>query len=327
MRAVLCRDWGPPESLTIEEIETPEPGPGQVRVRVRAASVNFPDVLIIQQKYQFKPKLPFSPGSDFAGEITAVGEGVSGWKTGDRVMGMIGWGAFAEEVLADAGRLAPLPEGVDWGVAASFPMVYGTSYHALVDRGELKAGQTVLVLGAAGGVGLAAVEIAKAVGATVIAAASNADKLAVCREHGADHLIDYSEGDFRAKLKEVCPKGPDVIYDPVGGDLAEAAFRSIGWRGRYLVVGFAAGEIPRLPLNLPLLKNAALVGVFWGAFIANEPDNFRADLKVLIDWLRSGRIKPRIAARYALEDAPKAIRALADRKVSGKVVVEPGSRG
>jgi NADPH2:quinone reductase len=323
MRAVLCKEWGPPESLVIEETPTPEPGPGQARLRIHAASVNFPDVLIIQDKYQFKPDRPFSPGSDIAGEVTAVGEGVTNVKPGDKVMGMISWGGFAEEALAPADRLAPLPEGVDYDVAASFPMVYGTSYHALIDRGALKAGDTVLVLGAAGGVGLAAVEIAKAAGATVIAAASSEEKLAVCREHGADHGLNYAEGDFRAKLKEVCPQGPDVIYDPVGGDLSEPAFRSIGWRGRHLVVGFAGGDIPRIPLNLPLLKGASLAGVFWGAFTKNEPDAFRADMGVLLDWLRAGRIRPRISGRYPLAQAPEAIRALADRKATGKLIVEP----
>ncbi|MGM0584991.1 MAG: NADPH:quinone oxidoreductase family protein [Pseudomonadota bacterium] len=327
MRAVLCKEWGPPESLVVEETATPEPGPGQARVEVHASSVNFPDVLIIQKKYQFVPDLPFSPGSDIAGVVTAVGEGVTNVKPGDKVMGMISWGGFAEEAIAPAERLAPLPEGVGYDVAASFPMVYGTSYHALMDRGALKSGETVLVLGAAGGVGLAAVEIAKAAGAEVIAAASSEEKLAVCREHGADHLINYAEGDFRAKLKEVCPKGPDVIYDPVGGDIAEPAFRSIGWRGRHLVVGFAGGDIPKIPLNLPLLKGASLVGVFWGAFTKNEPAAFREDMGVLLGWLREGKIRPRISGRYPLDRAAEAIRTLADRKATGKLIVEPQARG
>jgi NADPH2:quinone reductase len=323
MRAVLCKEWGPPESLVIEDVPAPEPGEGQVRVAVHACSVNFPDTLIIENKYQFKPDRPFSPGSDIAGVITAVGPGVTGYAVGQKVMGMISWGGFAEEAVCDAGRLAPLPEGVELDVAAAFPMVYGTSYHALMDRGELKAGETVLVLGAAGGVGLAAVEIAKAAGAKVIAAASTAEKLAVCKAHGADQLLNYTEGDFRKQLKELCPEGPDVIYDPVGGDLAEPAFRSIGWRGRHLVVGFAGGEIPRIPLNLCLLKNAALVGVFWGAYLAKEPASFREDMATLVSWLREGKIKPLISERYSLEEAPRAIRALADRKATGKIIVEP----
>ena len=281
MRAVICKEWGPPESLVVEDIAVPEPGKGQVRVAIHASSVNFPDVLIIQNKYQFKPELPFSPGSDLAGVVTAVGEGVTRFKVGDKVMGMTPWGAFAEEAVAEEARLDPLPEGVDFAVAAGFPMVYGTSYHALLDRGELKEGQTVLVLGAAGGVGLAAVEIAKAVGAKVIAAASSAEKLAICKEHGADEVINYVEEDLREALKRVCPKGPDVIYDPVGGDLAEPAFRSIGWRGKFLVVGFAGGHIPKIPLNLPLLKNASIVGVFWGAFVKTEYQQYLKDMEVL----------------------------------------------
>ncbi len=323
MRAVLCKEWGPPESLVIEDIPLPEPGKGQVRVAIHASSVNFPDVLIIQNKYQFKPELPFSPGSDLAGVVTAVGEGVTRFKVGDKVMGMTPWGAFAEEALAEEGRLDPLPEGVDYAVAAGFPMVYGTSYHALLDRGELKAGQTVLVLGAAGGVGLAAVEIAKAVGAHVIAAASSAEKLAICKEHGADEVINYVEEDLREALKRVCPKGPDVIYDPVGGDLAEPAFRSIGWRGKFLVVGFAGGHIPKIPLNLPLLKNASIVGVFYGAYVKNEYDAYLKDMEVLFSWLREGKLKPRVSDRFTLDEVPAAIRRLADRKAAGKLIVEP----
>lgn len=323
MRAVICKEWGPPESLVVEDIAVPEPGKGQVRVAIHASSVNFPDVLIIQNKYQFKPELPFSPGSDLAGVVTAVGEGVTRFKVGDKVMGMTPWGAFAEEAIAEEARLDPLPEGVDFAVAAGFPMVYGTSYHALLDRGELKEGQTVLVLGAAGGVGLAAVEIAKAVGAKVIAAASSAEKLAICKEHGADEVINYVEEDLREALKRVCPKGPDVIYDPVGGDLAEPAFRSIGWRGKFLVVGFAGGHIPKIPLNLPLLKNASIVGVFWGAFVKTEYQQYLKDMEVLFSWLREGKLRPRVSDRFSLEDAPKAIQRLADRKAAGKLIVEP----
>ncbi len=322
MKALLCKEWGPPESLTVEEVDTPEPGPGQVRVRVHAASVNFPDVLIVQNKYQFKPELPFSPGSDIAGVVTAAGEGAA-FKPGDRVMGSLGWGGFAEEAVGDASRLSPLPDGVDYDIAAAFPMVYGTSYHAVIDRGELKAGQTMLVLGAAGGVGLAAVEIGKALGARVIAAASSDEKLQVCKAHGADDLINYAEGDFRAKLKEICPDGPDVIYDPVGGELTEQSFRSIGWRGRHLVVGFAAGDIPRIPINLMLLKGASMVGVFWGAAVKKEPKAFRSDMDALFRWLKEGRIKPEISARYPLSQAAKAISDLENRRAVGKIVVVP----
>ncbi len=322
MKALLCKEWGPPESLAVEEVPSPEPGPGQVRIKVHAASVNFPDVLIIQNKYQFKPELPFSPGSDVAGVVSAVGDGVA-FRPGDRVMGSLGWGGFAEEAVGDASRLSPLPESVDFAVAAAFPMVYGTSYHAVVDRGELKEGQTMLVLGAAGGVGLAAVEIGKALGARVIAAASSDEKLAVCKAHGADDLVNYSEGDFRQKLKEICPEGPDVIYDPVGGDLTEPAFRSIGWRGRHLVIGFAGGDIPRVPINLMLLKGASMVGVFWGAAVKKEPKAFRSDMDVLFRWLKEGKIKPEISARYPLSQGAQAISDLANRKAVGKIVVEP----
>ena len=323
MRAVLCREYGPPENLTVEEVATPEPGPDQIRVKVHAASVNFPDLLIIQNKYQYKPGLPFSPGSDIAGEVSAVGEGVEGFAIGDRVMGMTSWGGFAEQVVADSGRFTLVPKGVDMDIAAAISLVYGTSYHALIDRGALRAGETVLVLGAAGGVGLAAVEIAKAAGAEVIAAASSDEKLAICTGHGADHAINYARDDLRARLKEIRPAGPDVIYDPVGGDLTEPAFRSIAWRGRHLVVGFAAGDIPKLPLNLTLLKNAAVIGVFWGAYVKREQEAHRADMAQLFRWLGEGRIHPLISARYPLSGAAQAIRDMADRKATGKLIVTP----
>ena len=255
MKAVLCKAWGLPDTLVVEEVPTPQPGPGEVLVTVHAASVNYPDVLMIQKKYQVQPALPFIPGSEVAGTVAALGEGVSNVKLGDRVIAFCGMGGFAEAVLAKAAGLIPIPPELDDATAASFTLVYGTSHHAVVDRGELKAGQTLLVLGAAGGVGLAAVEIGKAVGARVIAAASTDEKLAVCKAHGADLLINYSTQDLRAAIKDATGGlGPDVIYDPVGGIYAEPAFRSIAWRGRYLVVGFASGPIPALPLNLALLK-------------------------------------------------------------------------
>ena len=322
MRALLCKEYGPPESLVVEEVAMPEPGPGQVRITVHAAGVNFPDFLIIQNKYQFKPDLPFAPGGEIAGVVSAVGAGAP-FKIGDRVMASTLHGAFAEEVVADATKTMAVPEAIAHDVAASLNIVYGTSYHALFDRGEMKAGETVLVLGAAGGVGLATVELAKAGGATVIAAASSEEKLAVCRERGADHLINYAEGDFRAKLKEICPDGPDVIYDPVGGDMTEQAFRSIGWRGRHLVIGFAAGEIPKIPLNLALLKQASLVGVFWGAYTRKEPEAYAHDMKTLMDWVISGRIRPLVSGHYGLAEGGQAIRHIADRKAVGKLVVEP----
>src|SRR5213075_2071561 len=267
MKAVLCKQYGPPESLTIEELPSPKPGAGEVVVSVKAASVNFPDVLIIQNKYQFKPPLPFSPGSEMAGLIKEVGEGVKGYKPGDRVIAFTTYGAFAEEVKVEAARLVPMPEGMDFNSAAAFLLTYGTSDHALRDRGALKAGETLLVLGAAGGVGLAAIQIGKALGARVIACASSEEKLAVCRSHGADAGIDYVKEDLRERIKALTDgRGVDVVYDAVGGPYTEPAFRSLAWRGRLLVVGFAAGEIPKLPLNLALLKGASVVGVFWGDF-------------------------------------------------------------
>ncbi|MEM7744973.1 MAG: NADPH:quinone oxidoreductase family protein [Pseudomonadota bacterium] len=322
MRALLCKEHGLPETLVVDDIAVPEPGNGQVRLTVHAAGVNFPDFLIIQNKYQFKPELPFAPGGEIAGVVSAVGAGVSEFKVGDKVMASTIHGAFAEEVVADASKTQAVPEAIPHDIAASLNIVYGTSYHALFDRGALQAGETVLVLGAAGGVGLATVELAKAAGATVIAAASSEEKLAVCKERGADLLLNYSEGDFRAKLKELCPKGPDIIYDPVGGDLTELAFRSIGWRGRHLVIGFAAGEIPKIPLNLALLKQAALVGVFWGEYTRREPESYHHDMKTIMDWVIEGRLKPLVSGHYALADGGKAIRHIADRKAVGKLVIE-----
>ncbi|MEM6622346.1 MAG: NADPH:quinone oxidoreductase family protein [Pseudomonadota bacterium] len=323
MRALLCKEFGPPEDLVLGELDVPEPSEGEVRITVYAAGVNFPDFLIIQDKYQFKPERPFAPGGEFAGIISAVGPGVTAFKVGDKVMASAVHGAFAEEVLAETTKCFHVPDAIDHDVAASLNIVYGTSYHALFDRGAMQAGETVLVLGAAGGVGLATVELAKAGGATVIAAASSEEKLAVCRAHGADLLLNYSEGDFRAKLKELCPTGPDVIYDPVGGELSELAFRSIGWRGRHLVIGFAAGDIPKIPLNLALLKQASLVGVLWGAYTRKEPEAYAQDMKTLMDWVIDGRIKPRVSGHYALAEGGAAIRHIADRKAVGKLVIEP----
>ena len=323
MRALLCKSYGPPESLVVEDVPAPEPGPGQLRVRVEAAGVNFPDALIIENKYQFKPDLPFSPGGEVAGTVDAVGSGVEGLAVGDRVVASTTYGGFAEQCLADAEKTVRLPPGFDPKVAAAIVIAYGTTWHALFDRGAMTPGDRVLVLGAAGGVGLAAVEIAHAAGATVIAAASSTEKLEVCRQHGADHLIDYSREDLRARLKEVCPEGPTIVYDPVGGELTEKAFRSIAPRGRHLIIGFASGEIPRLPMNLPLLKFASLVGVFWGDYARREPENNLRDLSTLMDWIREGRIKPVISATYPLAEGGAAIRHIAERRAIGKLVVEP----
>jgi NADPH:quinone reductase len=325
MKAVRCTQWGPPQTLVVEELPSPVPGPGEVVLTVKAASVNYPDVLIIQRKYQVQPELPFTPGSEAAGVVKSVGEGVTHVKPGDRVIAFAGLGGYAEEMLAPAAQVIPMPPGISDDVAASFTLVYGTSHHAVVDRARLLAGETMLVLGAAGGVGLAAVEIGKAIGARVIAAASSDDKLAVCREHGADVLINYSTQDLREAIKAATDgRGPDVIYDPVGGPYAEPAFRSIAWRGRYLVIGFANGEIPRLPLNLPLLKGASLVGVFWGEFTRREPKANRAAMMQMLGWMAEGKLRPLVSARHALNDAPAALQALAERKATGKVVIVPG---
>src|SRR5690606_10952453 len=259
MKAVLCKAWGPPETLVVEEVPDPVPGPGQVLIDVKAAGVNFPDTLIIEKKYQFVPELPFSPGGEVAGIVEAAGEGVTAFKPGDRVLGSIGWGGFAEKAVAEAGRVMPIPGDMPFDVASAFVLAYGTSLYALKDRARLQAGETLLVLGAAGGVGIAAVEIGKAMGARVIAAASSDDKLALCRERGADELINYGTEDLRERIKALTDgKGPDVIYDPVGGAMTEAAFRSIGWDGRHLVIGFAARDLPTVPPKLALLERGQL---------------------------------------------------------------------
>ena len=326
MKAVLCKQFGPPESLVVEELPSPKAGAGEVVVTVKAASVNFPDFLIIQNKYQFKAPLPFSPGSELAGVVKEVGSGVSGVKPGDRVIAFTTYGAFAEEVKTEAARLLPLPQGMDFVTGAAFLLTYGTSDHALRDRAALRTGETLLVLGAAGGVGLAAIEIGKALGARVIACASSADKLAVCRQHGADEGIDYSSEDLRARIKALTgDKGVDVVYDAVGGPYSEPAFRSLAWRGRLLVVGFAAGEIPKLPLNLALLKGASVVGVFWGDFARREPKGFAESVRQLGRWYAEGKLKPHVSQTLPLERAAEAIQLLASRKAKGKVVLTTGA--
>ena len=325
MKAVLCKEYGPPEKLSVEEIDELKPGKGQVVVTVKACGVNFPDALIIQGKYQIKPPFPFSPGSEIAGIVKEVGEGVSGVKPGDRVITFTFYGGYAEEVLAEAGQITPMPPGLDFTTASAFVLTYGTAHHALKDRGELQAGETLLVLGAAGGVGLAAIEIGKILGARVIAAASSQDKLDVCREHGADELINYTTEELKDRLKDLTRgKGVDVVFDPVGGDYSEVALRNTAWRGRYLVIGFAAGDIPRIPLNLPLLKGCSIVGVFWGSFTGREPDRNRQDLAELAGWLNESKVKPHISATYPLEGAAQALQDMLDRKVKGKVVLLTG---
>ncbi|MFV3366815.1 NADPH:quinone oxidoreductase family protein [Pseudomonas sp. NY15435] len=322
MKAVLCKAFGPAETLVLEDIASPEPKKNEVLLQVHAAGVNFPDTLIIEGKYQFKPPFPFSPGGEAAGVVGAVGEKVTHVKPGDRVMALTGWGSFAEEVAVPGYSVMPIPDGMDFASAAAFGMTYGTSMHALKQRANLQPGETLLVLGASGGVGLAAVEIGKAMGAKVIAAASSEAKLEVAKAAGADVLINYSEGSLKDKLKEITGgQGVDVIYDPVGGDLFEEAFRSIAWNGRMLVVGFASGTIPSLPANLTLLKGASLVGVFWGSFAQRQPQDNAANFQQLFAWFAEGKIKPLVSQTYPLEKAAEAINHLGQRKAVGKVVV------
>ena len=325
MKALLCRAFGPAETLVLEDIASPEPKKNEVLIEVHAAGVNFPDTLIIEGKYQFKPPFPFAPGGEAAGVVKAVGEKVSHLRAGDRVMALTGWGGFAEEVAVPAYNVLPVPKSMDLTTAAAFGMTYGTSMHALKQRANLQPGETLLVLGASGGVGLAAVEIGKAMGAKVIAAASTAEKLEVARQAGADELINYSEQSLKDEVKKLTGgQGVDVIYDPVGGALFEEAFRSIAWNGRFLVVGFAAGGgIPALPANLPLLKGCAIVGVYWGAWLQQEPEASRREMGELAGWLADGRVRPRVSARYPLARAADAISALAGRAATGKIVIEP----
>lgn len=324
MKALRCVRHGPPDALVVEHLDAPSPGPGEVLVQVKAAGVNFPDTLIIQNKYQFKPALPFTPGGELAGIVVAVGEGVTRVAVGQRVIGFVMWGAFAEQALVAQDQLVPMPDHMPFDVASAFLMTYGTCHHALSDRAALRAGETVLVLGAAGGIGIASIEIAKARGATVIAAASSADKLAVCRERGADITIDYQAEDLRERLKaQTSGRGVDVVVDPVGGRFTEPALRAMAWRGRYLVVGFTDGEIPRIPLNLPLLKGCSIVGVFYGDFLKREPTQADADVRALFELYREKKIEPLVSARYDLEHAGQAIEALMRRSVRGKVVVTP----
>ncbi len=322
MKAVLCKQHGLPNTLVLEDIASPKAGAKQVVITMKACGVNFPDTLIIQNKYQFKPELPFSPGGEVAGIIKEVGEGVKHLNVGDTVIAMTGWGGFAEEVLTDASRVFPIPPVFDFKTAATFAYVFGTSYYALKDRAQIKEGETVLVLGASGGVGLAAVQLAKVMGAKVIAAASTAEKLAVCSQYGADAIVNYTDDNWREQVRTLTDgKGVDVVYDAVGGHYAEPALRSMAWGGRYLVVGFAAGDIPKIPLNLPLLKGCAVVGVFWGEFATRQKKDNQANMMQLFGWLMQGKIKPHISAEYPLEQAAQALNDLLERKATGKVVL------
>jgi len=322
MHAWLCENPTGVEVLTWQELPTPQPQAGQVLVEIHAASLNFPDLLIVQNKYQIKPPLPFVPGAEYAGVVQAVGPDVNHLRVGQRVACLSGTGGFGTHTLAPAALCLPLPDGFSFVDAAAFIMTYATSHHALLDRAQLKAGETVLVLGAAGGVGTAAIQIAKATGARVIASASSDEKCALCTQIGADATINYSRLDLRETLKALTDgKGPDVVYDPVGGDLTEAAFRAIAWRGRYLVVGFAAGPIPALPLNLPLLKGASLVGVFWGEFAKREPQANTTMMMALAQWYAQGKIKPVIDRTLPMAELKTAYARMGSRSVMGKLVL------
>ncbi len=322
MKALVCRAYGPPETLVYEELPSPELGDQQIRIRVHACGVNFPDTLIIEGKYQFKPEPPFAPGGEVAGIVDAVGSAVTGFKPGDRVIAVTGWGGYAEEVVVDADRVLALPPSMDFETGASFGMTYGTSMHALVQRGHLQAGETLLVLGASGGVGLAAVEIGKVLGARVIAAAGSAEKLEVARAHGADELINYRDESLKERVKELTGgRGADVIYDAVGGDAFDEALRSINWNGRLLVVGFASGRIPTPAANLPLLKGCSIVGVFWGRFRKEEPEANQRNFDTLFQWHREGKLQPRISHRLPLAQGAQAMRVLTNREAMGKVVL------
>jgi NADPH:quinone reductase len=322
MHAWLCETLDGVDALQWRELPTPEPKPGEVRIAVKAASLNFPDLLIVEGKYQFKPPLPFVPGAEFAGTIDAVGEGVKHLRVGMPVAAIAGTGGFATHACVDATRIIPLPPGFALEDGAAFAFTYGTSHHALMDRAQLKAGETVLVLGAAGGVGSAALQIAKAAGAKVIAAASTDEKCALCKQLGADETLNYSTQDVRETLKALTGgKGPDVVYDPVGGALAEPVFRSIAWRGRYLVIGFAGGGIPALPWNLALLKGASVVGVFWGDFVKREPQASAAALGQLAQWYSEGKIKPVLDRPLPMAEIRQAYERMASRQVLGKLLL------
>lgn len=324
MRAAMLHEFGPPENLVVEDVPDPTPKPHQLLVDVHACGVNFPDVLMVQDRYQFKPALPFAPGGEISGTVAAVGSDVTDWSVGDLVAAGTGTGGFAEQVVVDATKAYRIPAGVDLTAAAGFLTTYGTSYHALKDRANLQPGETLLVLGAAGGVGLSAVELGASMGAEVIAAASTEEKLAVCRRFGATATVNYTEVDLKSWLKEhTGGKGVDVVYDPVGGDLSEPALRNTAWKGRFLVIGFAAGDIPKVPLNLPLLKGCSIVGVFYGEHGTRSPLEQRALVDELIEMLASGRITPQVTAQFSLDDAAGALRELMDRRVVGKAVVVP----
>jgi NADPH:quinone reductase len=324
MRALLCKRHGPPEMLVMEEIEAVVPGHGEIRVEIKAAALNFFDTLIIENQYQYKPDLPFSPGAEVAGVVEAIGGGVEGFAPGDRVVGYLGYGGCRELVVAKADKFTKMPDGLAYAQAAGLTVTYGTTLHGLQDRGRLLPGETLVVLGAAGGVGQAAIEIGKIIGARVIACASSDEKLEFCKSLGADDVINYKTEDLKAAIKEMTGgNGADVIYDPVGGPYCDPALRAIAWQGRYLVIGFAAGDIPRLPLNLVLLKGCAVVGVFWGSYIDRQPARLQAQLQQLMGWCTQGKLEPHVHDTYPLEKTPEALRAIANREVKGKAIIVP----
>ena len=323
MRAVVCDTWGGEELLKIRNLPSPAPKNDEIVIQVKAAGVNFPDTLIIRNTYQVKPELPFIPGNEVAGIVISVGTKISKFVVGDRVLALIGIGAFCEEALVKESSCTKIPESMEFATAAGFMLAYGTSWHALRDRAALQSDETMLVLGASGGVGLAAVEIGKAIGAKVVAAASTDEKCAVARARGADEVINYTDEDLRSGIKRTCPAGLNVIYDPVGGKFSEAAFRSIAWRGRHVVVGFANGTIPSIPLNLPLLKGASIVGVQYGHFFNQQPEENAAGVQEMFRWFEEDKIKPLVSKFYRLDDTPQALADMRARKATGKIVILP----
>jgi NADPH2:quinone reductase len=325
MRAILCKEWGGPEKLVVEDVPSPALRDGAVRIAVHAAGINFMDLLLIAGQYQVKPQLPFTPGAEVGGVVTEVGSGVTNVKPGDRVMALVESGAYAEEAIAGADRVFPIPDKMDFAMAAGFPVAYGTSHGAFAWRARLKPDEWLLVHGAAGGVGLTAVEVGKAMGAKVIAAAGGPEKLAVAREHGADHLIDYSREDIRERVKAITGgRGADVIYDPVGGDAFDASLRCIAWEGRIIIIGFASGRIPQVPANIALVKNIDVIGFFWGSYQAHKPELPRESFKQLLRWYQEGKLKPHVSESFELKDVALAMERLKSRKSTGKVVLVTG---
>ncbi len=322
MKAVLCKAFGEPDTLVVEEIDSPSVTGGEVKIRVRACGVNFPDALIVQGLYQVKPPFPFSPGLEVSGDVIEIGAGVDNVRVGDRVIATMMYGGYAEEIVVPAAMVVAMPSSMSYEHGAAFPVVYGTSHVALSHRGKLQADETLLVLGAAGGVGLTAVELGKLMGAKVIAAASTPEKLALTQQYGADDIIQYTTENLRDRVKELTNgKGADVVYDPVGGDMFDMAVRRVAWEGRYLVIGFASGRIPELPVNLPLLKNASIVGVYWGAYLMNDPSVIRKSFQQLLTWYAEDKLKPHIHKTFPIDDAPSAILELTERRAMGKVLI------